>query len=64
MDVVILAWFAGGVAEDSEESIKDYNKVHNKVELCMYALWNAMSLCNDLIFIFGQTMKITTDENA
>lgn len=64
VDVLLLIWFSNGIVTDSQKIIKDYNKIDNKVKLWLTALQNATFLCNDLMFVFGQTMKMTADEEA
>lgn len=62
LDVLVLIWFSYGVAQDSQQTIKDYDKINTKVESWMYSIDNASTLCLDIIFIFGQLMKLTADE--
>lgn len=62
LDVLVLIWFSYGVAQDSQQTIKDYDKINTKVEAWMYSIDNASTLCLDIIFIFGQLMKLTADE--
>lgn len=62
LDVLVLIWFSYGVAQDSQQTIKDYDKINTKVESWMYSIDNASTLSLDIIFIFGQLMKLTADE--
>lgn len=62
VDVLILIWFSYGVAQDSQKTLKDYEKISNNTEMWLYALENADFLCSDLIFIFGQLMNLVIDE--
>ena len=62
VDVLILIWFSYGVAQDSQKTLKDYEKVSNNTEMWLYALENADFLCSDLIFVFGQLMNLVIDE--
>lgn len=62
VDVLVLIWFSYGIAQDSQKTLKDYEKISNNTEMWLYALENADFLCSDLIFVFGQLMKLTFDE--
>lgn len=62
VDVLILIWFSYGVAQDSQKTLKDYEKISNNTEMWLYALENADFLCSDLIFVFGQLMNLVIDE--
>ena len=62
LDILVLIWFSYGVAQDSQQTIKDYDKLNTKVESWMYSIDNASTLCLDIVFIFGQLMKLTADE--
>lgn len=62
VDVLVLIWFSYGVAQDSQKTLKDYEKISNNTEMWLYALENAVFLCSDLIFVFGQLMELTFDE--
>lgn len=62
LDILVLIWFSYGVAQDSQQTIKDYDKINTKVESWMYSIDNASTLCLDIVFIFGQLMKLTADE--
>lgn len=62
VDILVLIWYSYGVAQDTQQTIKDYDKINTKVESWMYSIENASCLCLDMIFIFGQLMKITADE--
>ena len=53
VDVLVLIWFSYGVAQDSQKTLKDYEKISNNTEMWLYALENADFLCSDLIFVFG-----------
>lgn len=64
VDVLLLIWFSNGIAIDSQNIIKDYDKINDKIKLGLNALQNAMYLCDDLIFVFGQLLKLTADEKA
>lgn len=64
VDVLLLIWFSNGIATDSQKIIKDYNKIDNKIQLWLTSLQNAAYLCDDLIFVFGQLLKLTADEEA
>ena len=41
VDVLILIWFSYGVAQDSQKTLKDYEKISNNTEMWLYALENA-----------------------
>lgn len=62
VDVLVLIWFSYGVAQDSQKTLKDYEKISNNTEMWLYALENANLLCDDLIFVFGQLMNLVLDE--
>lgn len=62
VDVLVLIWFSYGVAQDSQKTLKDYEKISNNTEMWLYSLENANLLCDDLIFVFGQLMNLVIDE--
>ena len=64
VDALLLVWFSNGIVTDSQKITTDYDKIDNKVKLWLTALQNATFLCDDLMFVFGQTMKMTADESV
>lgn len=45
VDVLLLIWFSNGISIDSQNIVKDYDKI----KLGLNALQNAAYLCDDLI---------------